>query len=76
MNIRKIIIIGLATMSLTGCKSLYGTYERPEVKMNGIVRDPVNDEATLEGTNNFWPATMAQYVYRHISAGNYRKDFG
>lgn len=53
MNIRKIIIIGLATMSLTGCKSLYGTYERPEVKMNGIVRDPVNDEATLEGTNNF-----------------------
>lgn len=40
-------------MSLTGCKSLYGTYERPEVKMNGIVRDPVNDEATLEGTNNF-----------------------
>ena len=35
-------------MSLTGCKSLYGTYERPEVKMNGIVRDPVNDEATLE----------------------------
>ena len=40
-------------MSLTGCKSLYGTYKRPEVKMNGIVRDPVNDEATLEGTNNF-----------------------
>ena len=53
MKIRNIIILGLATLSLTGCKSLYGTYKRPEVKTDGIVRDPVNDQATLEGANNF-----------------------
>jgi efflux transporter, outer membrane factor lipoprotein, NodT family len=53
MKIRNIIILGLATLSLTGCKSLYGTYERPEVKSDGIVRDPVNDKTTLEGANDF-----------------------
>jgi NodT family efflux transporter outer membrane factor (OMF) lipoprotein len=43
-----IIIIGLAAVALTGCKSLYGTYERPDdVKMDNIVRDPLNDQATL-----------------------------
>ncbi len=35
----KIIIACLALVSLTGCKSLYGTYERPQVKADGIVRD-------------------------------------
>ena len=53
MKIRNIIILGLATLSLTGCKSLYGRYERPEVKSDGIVRDPVNDKTTLEGANDF-----------------------
>lgn len=48
-----IIIIALATLSLTGCKSLYGTYERPEVKTSGIVRNPINADATLEGANDF-----------------------
>ena len=48
-----IIIIGFAALSLTSCKSLYGTYERPEVKADGIVRDPVNNQATLEGANDF-----------------------
>lgn len=48
-----IFVLGLATLSLTGCKSLYGTYERPEVKTKGIVRDPINAEATLEGANDF-----------------------
>lgn len=48
-----IIILGFAVLSLTGCKSLYGTYERPDVVSEGIVRDPVNDEATLEGANDF-----------------------
>lgn len=43
----------LISLSLTGCKSLYGTYERPEVKTEGIVRDPVNNQAALEGTNDF-----------------------
>ena len=50
---RLLLLAGLATLSLTGCKSLYGDYERPEVKTDGIVRDPVNDQATLEGSNDF-----------------------
>lgn len=53
MKIRNIIILGLATLSLTGCKSLYGTYKRPEVKTDGLVRDPINDQITLEGANDF-----------------------
>ena len=53
MKIRNIIILGLATLSLTGCKSLYGTYKRPEVKTDGLVRDPANDQTTLEGANDF-----------------------
>lgn len=53
MKIRNIIILGLATLSLTGCKSLYGTYKRPEVKSDGLVRDPINDQTTLEGANDF-----------------------
>lgn len=48
-----IFVLGLATLSLTGCKSLYGTYERPEVKTKGIVRDPINARTTLEGANDF-----------------------
>ena len=53
MKIRNIIILGLATLSLMGCKSLYGTYKRPEVKTDGLVRDPINDQTTLEGANDF-----------------------
>ncbi|PJI26778.1 efflux transporter outer membrane subunit [Prevotella intermedia] len=53
MKIRNIIILGLATLSLTSCKSLYGTYKRPEVKTDGLVRDPANDQTTLEGANDF-----------------------
>ena len=53
MKTRNIIILGLATLSLTGCKSLYGTYKRPEVKTDGLVRDPINDQTTLEGANDF-----------------------
>ena len=53
MKIRNIIILGLSTLSLTGCKSLYGTYKRPEVKTDGLVRDPINDQTTLEGANDF-----------------------
>ena len=53
MKNKNIIIIALAALSLTGCKSLYGNYERPDVKTSGIVRDPVDDKATLEGANDF-----------------------
>ena len=53
MKNKNIIIIALAALSLTGCKSLYGNYERPDVKTNGIVRDPVDDKTALEGANDF-----------------------
>ncbi len=50
---RLVLLASLATLSLTGCKSLYGDYDRPDVKTDGIVRDPVNDKASLEGSNDF-----------------------
>lgn len=53
MKNKNIIIIALAALSLTGCKSLYGNYERPDVKTNGIVRDPIDDKTALEGANDF-----------------------
>ena len=53
MNKLNIFALSLAALSLTGCKSLYGNYERPDVKITGVVRDPVNDQATLEGANDF-----------------------
>ena len=53
MKKRNIFILALTALSLTGCKSLYGTYERPDVKVNGIVRDPVDDKAILDGANDF-----------------------
>ncbi|MDU5343449.1 MAG: efflux transporter outer membrane subunit [Prevotella bivia] len=53
MNKLNIFVLLLAALSLTGCKSLYGNYERPDVKITGVVRDPVNDQATLEGANDF-----------------------
>lgn len=46
-NITNIIIVGLATLVLTSCKSLYGKYERPEVNTTGLVRDAVSDTDTL-----------------------------
>ncbi len=38
-------------MSLTGCKSLYGKYERPSVNAQGVVRDPVSATDTLAVTD-------------------------
>lgn len=45
------LIIGLAAVTLTGCKSLYGNYERPAVNTSGLVRDAVNDNDTLAVTD-------------------------
>lgn len=42
-----ILIIGLAAVMMTGCKSLYGTYERPDVNAEGLYRDPVSMTDTL-----------------------------
>lgn len=38
---------GLAVLSLTGCKSLYGKYERPEINTRGLFRDSVSLTDTL-----------------------------
>lgn len=46
-SIRNIILGGLAVLSLTGCKSLYGKYERPEINTRGLFRDSVSLTDTL-----------------------------
>ena len=48
MNKPSIIILALAVLSLSGCKSLYGNYERPEVKTSDIVRDTASNHALAE----------------------------
>ena len=45
------LIIGLAAVTLTGCKSLYGKYERPAVNTSRLIRDAVNDNDTLAVTD-------------------------
>lgn len=39
--------MGLAAVAFTGCKSLYGRYERPDINTRGLVRDAVSDTDTL-----------------------------
>ena len=56
MKLYKHIILGsLVAFSLTGCKSLYGKYERPQVKTSGIMRDPISvtDTLAVADTTNF-----------------------
>jgi multidrug efflux system outer membrane protein len=43
-----IFLFGLAAVtSLTGCKSLYGKYHRPDVNAQGLVRDVTSATDTL-----------------------------
>lgn len=48
-------MIGLAAVILTGCKSLYGKYERPAVNATGLVRDTVSliDTLLVRDTTSF-----------------------
>lgn len=62
-NITNIIIVGLATLALTSCKSLYGKYERPEVNTTGLVRDVVSDTDTLAVTDT---TTFANLPWREL----------
>ena len=41
------LIFGIAIVAMTGCKSLYGKYERPDVNTQGLYRDPVSLTDTL-----------------------------
>lgn len=51
MKLKNIIIMGLAATVLTGCKSLYGKYERPDVTTSGLIRDAISDADTLVATD-------------------------
>jgi len=57
MKISNYIILGLAALSLSGCKSLYGTYERPNVDTKGLYRDSsataAGDTLVARDTANF-----------------------
>ena len=58
MNMKKIniVLVGLAAIvALTGCKSLYGKYERPDVNTKGLYRDPVSltDTLAVQDTTSF-----------------------
>jgi NodT family efflux transporter outer membrane factor (OMF) lipoprotein len=50
-----IIVIGFAALALTGCKSLYGTYERPGVNTKSLFQDSasVADTLAVKDTSNF-----------------------
>lgn len=46
-----ILWIALAAIVLTGCKSLYGKYERPQVQTDGIMRDAASSASSEEETD-------------------------
>lgn len=47
IKISNIVILAFAAVTLTGCKSLYGKYQRPDVNAKGLVRDAVSGTDTL-----------------------------
>lgn len=51
MKIQNIMIMGLTALALTSCKSLYGTYQRPNANTKGIVRDSLSMTDTLVVTD-------------------------
>lgn len=55
MKIYNIIIIGLAAATFSSCKSLYGTYKRPNVYTTGLIRDTqsATDTLAVRDTANF-----------------------
>ncbi len=57
------IVIGLAVLLLSGCKSLYGKYERPDVTTTGLVRDAVSATDTLAVTDT---ASFANIPWRSV----------
>lgn len=61
--INNIIIGGLAVLSLTGCKSLYGKYERPEVNTKGLIRDVASSTDTLAVSDT---TTFANLPWRSV----------
>lgn len=62
-NITTSVVMGLALLALSGCKSLYGKYERPDVKTEGLIRDVVSDRDTLVVTDT---ASFANVPWRSV----------
>lgn len=57
------ILLALATVSLTACKALYGKYERPELKTSGLIRDITSDRDTLAATDT---SSFANIPWRSV----------
>ena len=57
------ILLALATVSLTGCKAPYGKYERPELKTSGLIRDITSDRDTLAATDT---SSFANIPWRSV----------
>lgn len=55
MKTIRILLFALTVVSLTGCKSLYGKYHRPEVTTDGLLRDVTSLTYTLanDGQQSF-----------------------
>lgn len=54
MKTKNMMLLGVAAVLLSSCKayhSLYDRYERPDVMADGIVRDPVADNAVLNAAD-------------------------
>lgn len=58
-----IIILGLAALSLSSCKTLYGKYERPDVKTSGLIRDVKSATDTLAVSDT---TTFANIPWRSV----------
>ena len=58
-----ISVLGLAALSLSSCKALYGKYERPDVKASGIVRDVASATDTLSVKDT---TTFANIPWRSV----------
>ncbi len=63
MKIGKLLVGALAVLSLTGCKSLYGKYDRPSVNTSGLFRDSVSLNDTLVATDT---ASFANIPWRSL----------
>ncbi len=57
------IILCLAALSLSGCKTLYGKYHRPDVTATGLVRDSASVSDTLAASDT---ASFANIPWRSV----------
>ncbi len=57
------IILCLAALSLSGCKTLYGKYHRPDVTTSGLVRDSASVADTLVASDT---ASFANIPWRSV----------